>query len=146
MISAITTMRRPKLSKLEIHYRHLLMSLAVIYFILFFILFIYLFIYLLFILFIYLFSSSSFFSMIFLCLDFLNVEVSRSHSFRHTRLGKTTLDEWSGRRRDHYLTKHNTHKRQTCIPPAGFQPTIPITERTQTLSVDGAASKFDCLT
>jgi len=46
-------------------------------------------------------------------------------TFRHTTLGRTPLDEWSARRRDLYLTKHNTHKRQTNIPPAVFENPIP---------------------
>jgi len=29
------------------------------------------------------------------------------------RLGRTPLDEWSARRRDLYLTTHNTHKKRT---------------------------------
>jgi len=33
-------------------------------------------------------------------------------TLRHTTLGKTPLDEWSVRRRDLYLTAHNTHKRR----------------------------------
>ena len=35
----------------------------------------------------------------------------------HTRtpLGKTSLEEWSARRRALYLTTHNTHKRQPCL-------------------------------
>jgi hypothetical protein len=51
--------------------------------------------------------------------------------FRHTTLGRTPLDEWPARRRDHYLTTtHNTHKRQqTSMPPVGFEPTIPASER-----------------
>ena len=32
---------------------------------------------------------------------------------RHTTLGRTPLDEWSARRRDLYLTTHNTNNRQT---------------------------------
>ena len=32
------------------------------------------------------------------------------------------LYEWSARRRNHYLTTHNTHNRQTSMPPAGFEP------------------------
>jgi hypothetical protein len=36
--------------------------------------------------------------------------------FRHTKLGKTPLDEGPARRRDLYLTTHNTHKRQTSMP------------------------------
>jgi hypothetical protein len=59
---------------------------------------------------------------------------------RHTTVGRTPLDEWSARRRDLYLTTHNTHKRQTSMPPAGLEPTIPASERPQTLGVDRAAT------
>jgi len=38
------------------------------------------------------------------------------HIQRHTTFGRTPLDEWSARRRDLYLTTHNTHNRQTSIP------------------------------
>ena len=50
----------------------------------------------------------------------------------HTTLGRTPLGEWSARHKDVYLTTHNTHKRQTSLPPAGFEPTIPASQRTQT--------------
>jgi len=53
-------------------------------------------------------------------------------------LGRTPLDEWSARRRDLYLTTNNTHKRQTSMPPAGFEPTIPASERPQTHTLDRA--------
>ena len=43
---------------------------------------------------------------------------------RRTTVGRTPLDEWSARRRDLYLTTHNTHNRQTSMPPVGFEPTI----------------------
>jgi hypothetical protein len=49
--------------------------------------------------------------------------------FRHTTLGRTPLDERSARRRDLYITTHNTHKRQTSMPPVGFKPAIPASER-----------------
>ena len=39
---------------------------------------------------------------------------------RHTTLGRTPLGERSTRRRDLYLTTHNTHKRQTSMPPGGI--------------------------
>jgi len=55
----------------------------------------------------------------------LVIDVSRSHSFRHTTLDRTPLGEWSARHRDVYLTTNNTHKRQTSMPPAGFGPAIP---------------------
>jgi len=41
-----------------------------------------------------------------------------------TTLGRTPLDEWSARRRDLYLTIHNTHKGYTSMPPAGFEAAI----------------------
>jgi hypothetical protein len=50
----------------------------------------------------------------------------------HTRratAGRTPLDEWSPRRRYLYLTTHNTHNRQTSMPPVGFEPTIAAGER-----------------
>jgi len=39
-----------------------------------------------------------------------------------------------------YLTTHTTHKRQTSMPPAGFEPTIPGSERPQTHALDRAAT------
>ena len=47
-------------------------------------------------------------------------------------LGRTPLDEGSDRRRDHHLTTHNVHKRQTSTTPAGFEPANPENERQQT--------------
>ena len=46
-------------------------------------------------------------------------------TLRHTTLGRTPLFAWSTGIRDLYLTTHNTHKRQTSMPPAGFKPAIP---------------------
>jgi hypothetical protein len=59
-------------------------------------------------------------------------------------LGRAPLEEWSVRRRDIYQTTHNTHKRQTPMPPAGFEPTIPACERPQTHALDGAATGMSC--
>ena len=42
------------------------------------------------------------------------------HTQRRITVGRTPLDEWSARRRDLYLTTHNTHNRQTSMPPVGF--------------------------
>jgi hypothetical protein len=42
-------------------------------------------------------------------------------ALRHTTVGRTPLDEWSARRRDLYLTTHNTHNRQTSIHPGGIR-------------------------
>ena len=61
------------------------------------------------------------------------------HTQRRTTVGRTPLDEWSARRRDIYLTIHNTHNRQTSMPPVGFEPTISAGERPQTYAIDRAA-------
>jgi hypothetical protein len=57
-------------------------------------------------------------------------------TLKHTTLGRTPVDEGPARRRDLYLTKHNTHKRQTSMPPAGFEPKIPASEWPQTHALD----------
>jgi len=54
--------------------------------------------------------------------------------------GRTPLDEWSTRRRDLYLTTHNTQKGQTSLTPVGFEPAIPASERPQTHALDRAAT------
>jgi hypothetical protein len=62
-------------------------------------------------------------------------------TLKHTTLGRTPLDKWSARRRDLvYLTTHNTHKRQTSMQPAGFEPTIPASERPQIHTLNRAAT------
>jgi hypothetical protein len=55
-------------------------------------------------------------------------------------LGSTPLDEWSERRRDLYLTAHNSHKSQKATTSARFETTIPEIERPQTHTLDGAAT------
>ena len=68
---------------------------------------------------------------------------SLSRFLDHTRrgpVGSTPLDEWSARRRDFYLTTHNTHNRQTSMPSVGFEPTISAGERPQTYALDRAAT------
>jgi hypothetical protein len=68
-------------------------------------------------------------------------------TLRHTTLGNTPLFEWSALRTDLYLITHITHKRQTSIPPSGFEPTIPESERLQTHALDRAATGIGrCLT
>ena len=62
------------------------------------------------------------------------------HTQRRTTVGRTPLDEWSARRRDLYLTTHNTHNRQTSMPPVGFEPTISAGDRLQTYALDGAVT------
>ena len=57
-----------------------------------------------------------------------------------TTFAITPLDEWSARCRDLYLTTHNIHKKQISMPSAGFEPTIPASERPQTGTLDHAAT------
>jgi hypothetical protein len=46
-------------------------------------------------------------------------------TLRHTELGRTPLDDWSAQCRDLYLTTHNTHKRQTSMPPSRIRTSNP---------------------
>ena len=62
------------------------------------------------------------------------------HTQRRTTVGRTPLDEGSVRRRDLCLTTHNTHNRNTSMPPLGFKPTISAGERLQTYTLDRAAT------
>ena len=50
----------------------------------------------------------------------------------HAETHKAPQDERSARRRDLYLAKINTHKRQTSMLPEGFEPATPANERPQT--------------
>jgi len=62
--------------------------------------------------------------------DLLVIETSRSQSDT-----PKSEDEWWDRRGDLYVTTHNNHKRQTSMPPAGSEPAIPSSERSQTHAV-----------
>ena len=62
------------------------------------------------------------------------------HTQRLATFGRTSLDEWPVRRRDLYLTTHNTHKRQTSMPPVGFEPTISKGKGPQTKALNRAAT------
>jgi hypothetical protein len=62
------------------------------------------------------------------------------HTQRRATVGRTPLDEWSARRRDLYLTTHNTHNRQTSLAPVGFEPTISAGKRPQTYVLDHAST------
>ena len=64
----------------------------------------------------------------------------RYHTTRRTTVGRTPLDGWSARRTDPYLTTPNTHKRKITIPPEGFEPAIPASERLQTYAFSRAAT------
>ena len=70
--------------------------------------------------------------------EFIIIEASRSHYLRNTTIGRTSLREWSARPKD--LKTENNRKRQTSIPPAGFVPSVPSSERPQTHVLDRLAS------
>jgi hypothetical protein len=54
-------------------------------------------------------------------------------TLRHATRSMAPLAKRSARLRDLYLTTHNTHKRQTYMPPAGCKPTIPASEQVSDL-------------
>ena len=62
-----------------------------------------------------------------------------NHTQQRTTVGRTPLDEWSARRRDLYLTPHNTHNKETSMAPVEFEPTISAGEQPQTHALDRAA-------
>jgi hypothetical protein len=59
---------------------------------------------------------------------------------RPTTLGRTSLDEWWGRRKHIYLITHDAHKPQNSITLAGFEPAIPASEQPQTHALECAAT------
>ena len=61
-------------------------------------------------------------------------------TLRHTTVGRTPLDEWSAWRRDLYLTTKHTHKRQTFMSLARFEPRVSPSEGPQTHTLDRAAT------
>ena len=61
------------------------------------------------------------------------------HTQRRTTVGRTPPDEWSARRRDLYLTTHDTHNRQTSMHRVEFKPIISAGERPYTCALDRAA-------
>jgi len=62
------------------------------------------------------------------------------HTQRRTTVGRTPLEEWTARRRDHYLTDHTTHNRETSVPLVGSQSTISVGEWPQAHALDRAAN------
>ena len=58
-----------------------------------------------------------------------------THTLQHTTLGSNPLDEWFARWRI-YLKTHNTHNRQTSMPPERFEPAAPPSKRPQIYALD----------
>ena len=52
-------------------------------------------------------------------------------TFRHTTVGRTSLDQWSAQRSDLYLTTQQHPQRQAPMHPAGFEPKISVSDRPQ---------------
>jgi hypothetical protein len=50
------------------------------------------------------------------------------------------MDEWSDSRREFYLTTHNTNKKETSMPPEGFESAVPESERPQIRMLEGATT------
>jgi hypothetical protein len=57
-------------------------------------------------------------------------------TLRPAILCRTSLDVWSARRRNLYLTTHNTHNRHTSMIPAEFESTISAIEQPQMHALD----------
>jgi hypothetical protein len=69
----------------------------------------------------------------------LIVEASRSHSDTPHPVGLLWTSDQSDAEAATYTT-HNTHKRETSLLSAGFEPAIPTSERPQTHTLDRAAT------
>ena len=64
------------------------------------------------------------------------------HPWGGNTVGMTPLDEWSVRRRDLYLTTHNTHRDRN-PSPARFEPTVSASKRPHTQAFDSAATGIE---
>jgi hypothetical protein len=56
---------------------------------------------------------------------------------------RTTLSEWSAKRKDPHGTTHNTDKTQTSMPRVGFELRAPASEQRQTHALRCAATRID---
>jgi len=59
---------------------------------------------------------------------------------RSNTVDRNPLYERSARRKNQYVTTHNTHNRQTSRPPVGFETIIPAGERPQTHALERATT------
>jgi len=60
-------------------------------------------------------------------------------TLRHTTFRRTSLDEWSARRRDLSTWQHTT---LTFMPPVGFESAVSANKRQQTQVLDRAATEI----
>jgi hypothetical protein len=71
--------------------------------------------------------------------------IAFDHTQGHTTVGRTPLEDGSARRRDSYLTTHNTQNKQTTTLLEEFEPATPASNRPQTLALDRSATGIGCL-
>jgi len=57
----------------------------------------------------------------------------------HTTICRSSLDEWSTRRIDRYLTTHKSHKTRISVSPARIEPSIPARLQRKIHALDRAA-------
>ena len=76
-----------------------------------------------------------------LVVQFLIIETSRSHSDTLLSVGLLWTGDQPDAETSIFLSIHNTHNR-TSMHQAGFEPTIPASERPQTRALDRAATGF----
>jgi hypothetical protein len=68
------------------------------------------------------------------------VFIALDHTQTHTTVGGTPLDERSACHGDLYLTTQTLYKRQTSMPPVGFEPMILASAQLQTYALDRAVT------
>jgi hypothetical protein len=90
------------------------------------------------------FFLSSVLTSVYLLIVGVDVIVALDHTQTH-KLGRAPLDEGSALRRDLYLTKPKTPKRQTSMSSAKFEPTMTPRERPQTHALDHAVIRIDLI-
>jgi len=64
---------------------------------------------------------------------------THTHTKRRITVGRTPTKEVSARLTDRYVIIHNTHNRQTSMPPLGFESAIAGNKRPQIITLDRAA-------
>jgi len=67
-------------------------------------------------------------------------EMIFNHTQRRTTVGRTPPNDWSACRKELNVITHNTHNRQTFMPPVGFEPKISAGEQPQTYVLDRVAT------
>ena len=64
-------------------------------------------------------------------------------TLRHITLGRTSLDEWSTRRRDLYMSNTQHSQQRISMPSAGFEPATPKSAMPQAHALDSTATGID---